>query len=397
MRPLLSRPAAFTLQASIILAFLAGSSAPTPLYAVYQAAWGFSPITITVVFGIYAIAVLAALLVVGSLSDYVGRRPVLLVAAALQVVAMLLFITAHGVGTLILARVVQGLSTGAAAGAVGAGLLDLDRARGATANAVVPMLGTASGALLSGLAAQYLPAPTTLIYAVLTAVFVVQIVGVAVMPETVTRRPGALAALRPQLRVPPRLRAAMLVAAPALVASWALVGFYGALGPSLLRGLLHTRSLTIGGLALFTLAIGGVAIVLATRQRSARSVLGIGAAALAAGVALTLLALSAASPALFFAGLAVAGVGFGASFQGAIRTVVPLAEAHERAGVLSIVYIIAYLAMGAPAVLGGLRCVQVGLPTAAREYAVAIILLAGLALLGTLRRPAPAIQPALAR
>src|SRR5262249_42374756 len=82
----LSGTAAFYLQVSIIMAFLAGSSAPTPLYAVYQAAWGFSPVTITVVFGVYALAVLAALLVFGALSDHVGRRPVLLATTLLQAV-----------------------------------------------------------------------------------------------------------------------------------------------------------------------------------------------------------------------------------------------------------------------------------------------------------------------
>src|SRR5262249_42523013 len=115
----LSRPAAFVLQASIILSFLAGSSAPTPLYAVYQAAWGFSPVTVTFVFGIYALAVLVALLVAGALSDHVGRRPVLFAATVLQAVTMIVFATADGVGALIIARVLQGLATGAAAGAVG--------------------------------------------------------------------------------------------------------------------------------------------------------------------------------------------------------------------------------------------------------------------------------------
>src|SRR5678810_28745 len=130
----LSRHAAFVLQASIIVSFLAGSSAPTPLYAVYQAAWGFSPITVTVVFGIYALAVLAALLTFGALSDHVGRRPVLIAATALQALTMLVFAAAGGVSTLMIARVIQGLSTGAAAGAIGAGLIDLDRARGTVAN-----------------------------------------------------------------------------------------------------------------------------------------------------------------------------------------------------------------------------------------------------------------------
>jgi len=264
----LSRTAAFYLQASIILFFLAGSSAPTPIYAVYQAAWGFSPITITVVFGSYALAVLAALLVVGSLSDYVGRRPVLITAALAQAVAMVVFATAHGLAALLVARVIQGLSIGGAAAAVGAGLLDLDRARGTVANAVGPMLGTATGSLVSGLLVQYLPAPTQLVFVVLGVIFVAQAIGVAVMPESVTPRPGALASLRPQLRLPPQLRRPLLLAAPALVAAWALAGFYGSLGPALLRRLTASSSLALGGIALFVLAGSGAVTVLVMRARS---------------------------------------------------------------------------------------------------------------------------------
>src|SRR2546423_11360931 len=136
----------FSLLVSIIVFFLAGSSAPTPLYALYQVEWGFSPITTTIVFGVYALAVLTALLTVGSLADYVGRRPVLLVAIVLQAVVMLVFATASGVPQLLVARILQGLSTGAAAGAVGAALVDLDKTRGPIPQALGPATGPATRA-----------------------------------------------------------------------------------------------------------------------------------------------------------------------------------------------------------------------------------------------------------
>jgi MFS family permease len=389
----LSRPAAFVLQASIILSFLAGSSAPTPLYAVYQAAWGFSPVTITFVFGIYALAVLAMLLVAGSLSDYIGRRPVLLVATLVQAITMIVFATAGGVGALVAARVLQGLATGAAAAAVGAGLLDLDRARGTVANAVVPMLGTATGSLLGGLLVQYLPAPTQLVYLVLGAIFVVQAIAVTRMPETVAPRPGALASLRPQFRLPPALRPNLLLAAPALLAAWALAGFYGSLGPAMLRQLANSRSLALGGVALFVLAASGALAVLVLHRRPAHTMLTAGTAGLVAGVAITLIASATGSLTVFFVGAILAGAGFGASFQGGIRSVLPLAPPHERAGVLSILYVIAYLSMGVPAVLGGLRAVHGGGITAtAREYGIAVIVLAGSALIALLARRSPPLS-----
>ncbi len=374
----------FFLYASMVIFFVAGSSAPTPLYSEYQRMRSFSPTTVTVVFAIYALAVLASLLVVGSLSDFVGRRPVLLVAALLQAIAMVVFVFAHGVGALVAARIVQGLATGAAAGAAGAGMIDVDRERGTLVNGIAPMIGTGMGSMLSGLFVEFLPAPTRLIYIVLGLVFVAQAIGVAAMSETVTRRRGALASLRPRLHVPARLRREVILVVPALVSAWALAGFYASLGPSLVHRLMMSRSAAVGGLALFVLASGGVVAVLASHQ-SAHRTMQVGTLALASGVAVTLHAVSVASIVELFAGTAIAGAGFGASFNGAIRSVMGLAAAHERASVLSVLYVVCYLAMGAPAVIAGFRIAHGGgLLVATHEYGVAVIALALAATVGTL-------------
>jgi predicted MFS family arabinose efflux permease len=377
---------AFGLLVSILVCFLAGSSAPTPLYATYSAEWHFSSITVTVIFGIYAIAVLASLLVFGSLSDHIGRRPVLLVAIALQTVVMVVFATADGVTALIVARVVQGLSTGAAVGALGAGLLDLNRDRGTVANGVAALAGTATGALLSGVFVQLLPDPTELVYLVLAAAFAVQWVGVAFMAETSPRKPGARGALRPDVAMPAATRGPLLVAIPTLVAIWALAGLYGSLGPALARMVSGSDSVILGGLALFVLAAFASVTVFFVRNAEPTRVALAGNVALAAGVAVSLLAVAQTSIGLFYVGGAIAGIGFGAGFQGALRTVLPLAEPHERAGVLSIVYVVCYLSMGAPAVVGGFLAVHGGVLLTAREYGYAVMVLAGLAFAGGLWR-----------
>jgi MFS family permease len=378
-RPILPTRMAFALNISVLVFLLAGSSAPTPLYAVYQREWGFSPITVTVVFGIYALAVLSALLVVGSLSDHVGRRPVLAVALVVQAGTMVVFATAVGVPELVAARVLQGLSIGAALGAIGAGLVDLDRTKGTLANGVAALAGTATGAIGSGLFVQYLPDPARLVYVVLLAVFLAQAVGVLFMAESGTRRPGALSSLRLELALPKAARPALLAAVPALVAVWALAGFYGSLAPSLVRLLAGSGSFVLGGLALSALAGSGSLTVLLVRDTAPNRVMLLGTAALAAGVGTTLAAISVGSTTAFFAGTVISGVGFGAAFQGALRTVVPLAAAHERAGVLSTLYVVSYLAMGLPAVAGGVLVVHGGgLLTTGREYGGAVI---GLALL----------------
>jgi predicted MFS family arabinose efflux permease len=379
------QPALYLL-ASLIVSLLAASSAPTPLYATYQRLWGFTPITTTVVFGVYAVAVLSALLVLGRLSDHVGRRPVLLAALAVQAISLVAFTAAGGVPELLAARIIQGLSTGAALGAIGAGMLDINRPRGTLANAVSPGMGSGLGSIGSGLAVRYLPAPTHLIYLVLLGVIVAQAVGVALMRETVSRSRGALSSLVPDIRLPRTVRAHLLTAAPVLFAVWALAALYGALGPALVQALTGSRDVVLGGLSLTVLAAFGVGAIFVLRATAPRTVMLTGIGALAAGVAVTLIALTVKSTAVFFAGTAVSGVGFGSGFQGGIRTVVPRVAAHERAGVLSLLFVVSYLGLGVPAVAAGFLAVHgPGLLGAARYYGAALILLAILALLALVR------------
>jgi predicted MFS family arabinose efflux permease len=377
---------AFYVEASIIVCFLAASSAPTPLYGEYQREWGFSALTVTVVFGVYALAVLVALLTVGSLSDHVGRRPTLLAALALQAVALVVFASADGIATLMAGRIVQGLATGLAAGAVGAGMLDLDRSKGVVANAVAPLTGTGLGALVSGLLVQYLPAPTRLVYLALLGVVVVQGAAVVAMAETAPGRPGALRSLLPHFDLPAATRKPLLVAAPALVAGWALGGFYGSLGPRLVALVSGSGSVVLGGLALFVLAGAGALTVLVLRNVPPGPVALAGTAALAVGVSGTLVATAAGSAVAFFVATAVAGVGFGGGLQGAIRTVLPFADDEHRAGVLAVIYIVSYLALGLPAVVAGLVLVRTGdLRSTAYGYGVVVVVLAVVAFVGLAR------------
>jgi MFS family permease len=372
--------------ASITVSFLAASAAPTPLYVTYQKAWGFSALTVTVIFGVYALAFLSALLTVGRVSDHVGRRPVLFAGIAGQILALAIFLDAHSVVALLAARIVQGLAAGTAIGAIGAGMLDVDPARGAVANATAPGLGTGSGVLISSFAVQWLPAPTRLVYLVIAAVLVVQAFGAYVLPETSRRSPGAWRSIVPQMEVPVQTRRPMMAAAPVLFAVWALAGFYGSLGPSLIDHLVGSASVVEGGLGLGILALIAALATYVLRATPAPQVMLIGTTTLIAGVGVVLLSLWVGSATLFFAGTAVAGVGFGAGFQGGIRLVAPLAHPHQRAGVLSVLFIVSYLGLGIPAVLAGLAVVHGGgLVVSSYEYGLAVIVLGMVATVNLIR------------
>jgi MFS family permease len=368
--------AAFALLTSILVTLLASSSAPTPLYATYQARWGFSPVAITVVFGVYAVAVLVSLLMFGALSDHIGRRPVLTAALILQAGVMLLFATASGLDVLLLARALQGLATGAALAAIGAALVDLHPGRGPVANAAGAMSGTASGAIGSALLVQLLPAPTQLVYFALLVLFLLQAAGVRTIAETSRRVPEAIRSLRPTLALPGDVRSALAVAAPSLIAIWALAGFYGSLGPSLAALVNGSNSTILGGSALFVLAGSGALTVLAFHRTQAGTFALAGTGLIIVGVALVLAAVPARSPILFFTGTAIAGAGFGAGFQGGLRTILPLAGPHERAGVMAVIYVISYLAMGLPAIGAGVLVVHSTVSHTALLFGLGVIALA---------------------
>jgi predicted MFS family arabinose efflux permease len=369
--------------ASITLSFLAGSSAPTPLYPLYQSLWGLSPVMITVVFGVYALAILAGLLFTGRLSDHVGRRPVLIAATLAQALTMVLFATAASAAGLVLARIVQGLITGAALSAVGAAMIDLNKSRGTVANAVAPAFGSAAGGIVAGFFVQFLPAPTHLVYAALAAVYVTQTVGMVFMKEPIAPIPGAWNSLRPQLALPSAAREPLLLALPMLIAVWALGGLYNSLGPMLVRGMLGSNTPLLGGLAIFVLAASGGIAVLLLQMLEGKKMMALGAASLLAGVGIAGFALTRSEVALFFLGTAVAGVGFGTGFQGAVRTVVSVAAPHERAGTLSIVFLISYIALGAPAIIAGSMARHTNLLATAQVFGAVVMALAAAALIAS--------------
>jgi MFS family permease len=373
--------------AGVFVLLMFAVSAPSPLYSVYQANWRFSDTTLTAVFAIYAIALLLTLLFCGALSDHLGRRPVILSALAIEVAAMAMFITAHQVSLLLAARALQGVATGAATGALSAGLIELQPA-GQTRlapliNSCAPSAGIAVGALATSALVQYAPAPMRLVFWLLVAALVVGAAGVAAMAEPGSRRPGALASLRPRAGVPAQARRTFLVALPGLVSVWALGGFYLSLGPSVAATLLDSANLLWGGLAIFLVTGTGAAASILLRASTPQAATTGGCLALLAGLSVTVTGIATSTGAVFLAGSAIAGLGFGLAFLGVFRTLSALATPSDRAALIATIYAVSYLAFSLPVVIAGIATTHAGLHDTSLAYAGALIALVAVALAGT--------------
>lgn len=363
----------------------ASSSAVTPLYRLYQQSMDLTPLMITLVFAVYAVSLLAALLTVGGLSDYVGRRPVILVGLLLNAIAMILFSYATDVGQLILARAVQGLCVGTTTTTLGAAILDTDGKRGPLLNSVSAFLGLAAGAAGAAALVTFASDPLHRVYEVLFALTALMVGLLFVMPETVSRKAGALASLRPHVSVPRQSRAVLLRVAPATIATWAFGGFYLSLMPTVVATTLGVRAPWVGGVVVATLPLFATLTAGALRHLAARRLLVLGTGALSLGAAVSLLGIWQHSVAVLFAGAVIAGLGFGASFSGALRALLPTAEAHQRAGLLATFYVLSYLAFSLPALAAGASVPLIGLDIVAYIYGAVVIVLAIISMIASLR------------
>jgi predicted MFS family arabinose efflux permease len=368
----LGRGASFTLLVLANVLMMAAASAPSPIYPLYLQRWGFSVTTLTVVFAVYVAGLLAALLTVGSLSDHLGRRPVLVASLLVAAASTALFWAADGVISLVIARVVQGIATGAATGALAAGLVEFspgDRPHlGPTMTAVGTSLGLAIGGGVAGALVQVTPRPDAYVFPALTLAFVVLAALVLAIPETVARRAGGLSSLRPRVRVPPETRPEFLAAVPAMVAGWSVTGLFLALTPSLVSNVLHVRFGAAGGLSIAVLFIANSAGGLWSARLAARTATALGAVLLTLGAAGLAAALAFASTPVFIGGSVVAGLGVGLTFNGTLRGISGATTAVSRSEVFSAAYVISYAALSLPSLAAGLVVPLWGLETTGYLY-----------------------------
>jgi len=352
---------------------------------VYQAEFGFSALMLTAVFAVYVLALLSSLLTVGRLSDFLGRRPVLAVALVVEALAMATFADAHGVAALLVARLVQGLATGAAIGVLGAWLLDLqppDGSRlGSLVNSAAATGGLGVGTVVSGVLLQYGPRPTRLVFVILTWAFLGLAATARAVPETVRPVPGAVAALRPRVSVPPAARGAFARALPTMASTWMLGGLIFSVGGSLLAVVFGQHNHAVVGLVLGGFAASAALSSITLRDREPHEMERIGTAGVLTGTLVFIAGLEQASLPVFVLGMMVAGAGFGPAFLGAFRTLSQLAPAHERAGLISAVYVASYLAFSIPALVAGVLITRDGLRGTAFGYGAVVAGFAALTLM----------------
>ncbi|MFG1825548.1 MFS transporter [Microbispora bryophytorum] len=333
------------------------AGALTPLLVLYKQQWDFPPSLLTLAFAVYAAGFLAAVLTLGSLSDHVGRRPVLIGALVVQLVSNVLFLLASDIGWVIAGRIVQGVSSGAATAAFTAALVELAPAGSKRLGTILGSAGLTgglgAGSLLAGLAIQLTPTANAITFTVLIVLTLLGTVAVALSPETMTRTPGALRSMVPRVAIPRAARKEFAAAAPVVAAVWMLAGLSGGLAPNMVRSVFHLDSGLLNGLTGFIAPAVSTIVGLSFARVDPRRAMTVGIYASVAGAVGIIGGVFAGSLTIMIIGQAVAGVGFGASFSAALRLIFPLAAAHQRAGIVAGIYVVSYVAFGVPIVIEG--------------------------------------------
>jgi MFS family permease len=374
----------------VTVLMMAAASAPSPIYPLYLQRWGFSVTTLTVVFAVYVAGLVGALLTVGSLSDHLGRRPVLVASLLVAAASTAIFWAADGVVALVIARIVQGIATGIATGALAAGLVEFSPAQrphlGPTMTAVGTSLGLATGGGVAGLLVLVSPRPDAYVFPALTLAFLALAVVSTAISETVARRPAAVSSLRPRVRVPRETRPAFRAAVPAIVAGWSVTGLFLALTPSLVSDVLQVRFGPAGGFSIAVLFIANSVGGLWSARYAHRAAVLLGAVLLTVGAAGLGAALAFASAPAFLVGSVVSGLGVGLTFNGTLRAISEATTALSRSEVFSAAYVVSYAALSLPSLAAGLVAPVWGLETTGYLYIGCVGLLSLLAALNAGRQ-----------
>ncbi|WP_036436459.1 MFS transporter [Mycobacterium sp. URHB0044] len=351
-----------------------------PLLVVYQQQWDLAPAVLALAFAVFAVGFLAAVLTVGSLSDHVGRRPVLFGALTVQLVSNVAFLIAPDVGWVIAGRVLQGIATGAATTAFTAALVEIappNRKRlGVILGSICLTGGLASGSLLAGLLIQFTTTANSTIFIGLTVATILGVAVIAFCPESMARTPGALRSLLPRIAVPSSARAEFVAGAPVIAAVWMLSGLSGGLSPAMVRSIFHVDSGLLNGVSGFVAPAASVGIGLGFARLDPRRSMIIGIFMSIVGAAVIVGGLAGGWLPVMIIGQAIGGAGFGASFTAFLRLVVRLVAPHEHAGIAALTYLVSYSAFGIPVVIAGFVVGRLGMESTVFWYAGVTVLLA---------------------
>jgi MFS family permease len=367
-----------------------GAIMPTPLYPLYRQAFGFSGVTLTLIYAVYVLGNLVALLGFGRLADQIGRRNASLPAIGVGMAGTIVFAFAAGTPWLFAARALSGFSTGLAAGAATAWLAELydGGSQGAAARiaSAANFFGCAAGPLLGGLLAQFAFAPLRLPYFVYLVMLGAAAAAILWVPETVTKRQrlGELS-LKPRLGVPRRIALQFLSPAVTGFATFALIGFYSALIPNLLREALHQTAPAAAGGVVFELFLVAAVTILVSGRIASRVAMLTALALLPPSLWLLVGAEVAQSMPLLVFAAALGGVAGGLGYRGSLEVINRIAPADRRSEVVS-TYLVALFAGNSVPVIGiGLLSALAGSLVAHVAFAAVITALAGVAALTGIR------------
>ncbi|TXS43857.1 MFS transporter [Streptomyces sp. uw30] len=388
-RRLLPASATFAGSAAVFAALYVAAGAPTPLLVVFEQQWHFSAWVLTIAFAAYALGLLVALLVAGSLSDHLGRRPVLIGSLLVELSAMLMFVFAPNIGWVIAARTIQGIATGAATSAFSASVVEHapedSKKLGMIITSIAPAGGLGLGALLTGVAIQFSSHASVIVFSALAGIMVIGTAVAVFSAETVATRPGAARSLVPRVSVPRAARREFAASVPVHVAAWMLGGLFMGLVPTIIRDLFGLHSGLLNGATAFIQPAAAALAGLFLGGLTPRRTIFVGGWGVLLGTAVNMVGVATGTLPLLWVGGVIGGVGFGASFSGAIRAVAPLVQPQQRAGLFAAVYLVAYLSFGVPAIVAGLLIAPLGLLNTVLGYGLVIIAAAVLGLLAQYR------------
>ena len=371
---------------------LAASGVPSPLFALYSHLYHLNTAMTSALHAVYSFGCIPTLLLFGTLSDRIGRKPTLLVSMALLIFACVLFCLAQSFVCLLVARFLQGMCVGLITGSAMPALAELapggNVKRASFANAAVTTVGLALGSVTAGIIGQvtsYFFPPTIVVqtpfYFFSICFILMFFILFFSVPETVEDPRISLSNLVriQKIYIPKRVRLPFLVAALGILVSWSCSGLFLGLSSLILKHQFHSENLVISGLSILEVqGLGGAIQTIASLRFSYLSITKVyrtGIGFLMIGISIAAIGLWLNKSVIFFGSAFMVGIGLGLELLAGTAIVQSPSPKKAMAAVMAGYFTVGYCAFSIPVFVQGFLIDFLGMAPIITAFAVMVCIL----------------------
>ncbi|MEB7754497.1 MFS transporter [Staphylococcus pseudoxylosus] len=355
---------------------MVGTNVPTPLYPLYQQALHLNPMHITLIFSSYILGLIPVLYFFGNVSDFWGRKFVLILATLFSILSMFIFSSANTFTFLFIARFIQGVSIGLVSGTASTYLQELLPDRKNKASLITTLCasgGPAIGPLLGGIIGWFSSSSLSTPFYILSIFLIIGLLSLMKVMETKKKKTSFN--IIENTTIKGISKKAFYIYSIVGFIAWSVAGIYMSVLPSFITSLLHIKNIITPGIIIFLMFFFSMLsqIIFKNIDATKNSLIGVGSLLFAFFILIVGLYYKQLNIIIFSS--IILGMGHGLSFMGSLKFINQNTYDHNKANVVSNYFMICYLGVGLSVLFIGLETLIIGLITSISIFFIIILII----------------------